>query len=167
MPLSHPVLRSSGCEQFWDQCRDPLPWRIVPLALTLDNLLEDTGRSKLALLVTQLQVLLGENIQIVRDVSSSTTWVPELCDLWQITCPYLHPLCSLAQATGLDHLCDPRELHFSTHPISGLCDKNLRVWEEHTRTITAALQCLQWIDSRSPGIPKSTDAQVSSFHETA
>lgn len=60
-----------------------------------------------------LQVLLGGNFQVVRDVSSSTTWVSELHDLWQVTCPYPTP--SVA----------PESYILAPTPTPGLRDKNL------------------------------------------
>lgn len=120
MPLGHPVLRSLGCEQF-------LGWGAVPVLalwkcavpphthlfwLSVEKLIDNTGRSDISLAVIHLQVLLGGNFQVVRDVSSHTTWVPELCGLWQVTCPYPTP--SLA----------PESYILAPTATPGLRDKN-------------------------------------------
>lgn len=130
----------------------PPPPHIHLFQLSVDKLVDNTGRSDISLGVIHLQVLLGGNFQVVRDVSS-TTWVPKLRDLWQVTCPYPTP--SVA----------PESYILAPTPTPGLRDRNPVMCGKNLAEATAVLRCPQWIDSRSPGIPESTEAPVPSMRQ--
>lgn len=125
-----------ACPCLVEVCRAPpthLFW------LSVEKLIDDTGRSDISLEVIHLQVLLGGNFQVVRDVSSHTTWVPELCGLWQVTCPY--PTASLT----------PESYILAPTATPGLRDKNPVMCGKNLQSVTAVLRCLQWIDSGPQG----------------